>query len=165
MNNVLIFKFYRDLSMTQEVGVPCGGKDMIHIPTTESHIVLYTSPLIQLDYSSFGQRKIVLIGETSKLGLISKSRIDNIEFYPQLKAKLLKISLNSTKSTFQVKLHISGEEGEIFGFSWFDSFGSNKSKHNSANNSFIEECVIGNTHTALYIINFPFNSESFVECL
>ena len=149
--------------MTQKVGIPCSGKDRIHIPSTHSHMVLYTTPLIELHYSSVGQREIALIGETTKLGLISKSRIDNIEIHPQINGKWMKIKVKE-ESTFQIKLHISGDEGESFVFSWFDTFHSNKRRHNSVNNSFTEDCVIGHAQTALYIINFPCNSESFVEC-
>ena len=151
----------RDLSMMGIDGIPCGGDGLIDIPSVETHMMLYTSPIIELDYAGLGYRQISLIGERSKLGLISKSRIDMIELDPSLSKYSMKMSLSEMPLTFNLNLYISGVKGEIVEFTWMDSFQNDDDK---LGHIFSQECEIREDNSSVYVIKFPFNSMSYAEC-
>ena len=144
------------------VGLPCNGYHRIHIPLIQRHVVLYTSPVIELDYGVFGIRRITLIGETNKLGLISKSRIQQIEINPPLTISPFKMD---DLIMFQIELHISGSNGEEVGFTWLDTFNNIHNEDKAMSSQLTTTtCTIGENNVGIYIINFPYLRESFVTC-
>ena len=163
MKDMKVIVFCRNSSITQVIGRPCHANVTIDIPSVENHMVLYTSPVIQITYEEHSNRQAAILGETDKLGVISKSRISKIETSPSMYDSDLKIEMNK-ESTFEIKINILGQQDEEVSLTWVDSF--DLSSFNGLFHPLIlkHECIIGNNNSAIFIIKFPFDSESFAEC-
>ena len=158
--------FCRNSSVTEIIGQPCKGSTTINIPSVKKHAILYTSSIIRILYNDNTERYTAIIGETDKLGLISKSRIDRIGTYPQMQDDDRQLEMNDENMDFEIRILISGQNDEMVSLSWMDSFNTS-SINGKADHRIIEhKCVIGRKMhaSALFIIRFPFNEESFAEC-
>ena len=158
-----VIVFCRNSSITQVIGHPCHADVTINIPSVENHLVLYTSPIIQITYEEHSNRQAAILGETDKLGVISKSRISKIETSPTMYNSDLKIDMNK-ESIFEIQINILGQQDEEVSLTWVDSF--DLSSLNGLLHPLIlkHECMIGKNNSAIFTIKFPFNSKSFAEC-
>ena len=158
-----VIVFYRNSSITQVIGRPCHANVTINIPSVENHLVLYTSAIIQITYEEHSNRHAAILGETDKLGVISKSRISKIVTSPSMNNSDLKIEMNK-ESIFEIQINILGQQDEEISLSWVDSF--EISSFNGLFHPMIlkHECIIGKNNSAIFTIKFPFDSESFAEC-
>lgn len=157
------------------MGSNCKGDRYINLPKTSNHVVLYTSPVYELRFVNFVRRHVALVGETGKLGLVSKSRIHRIEIDPvPFTASVTVTSLKmrfkhdiDIDDMFKIILHIRGAKREEVSFTWLDALSISKSNDGPNHSSFkyvTEACVIGEDGTAVYIIHFPYIQDSFVIC-
>ena len=153
----------RNASLTKILGIPCDGDVKIDIPSVHTHMVLYTSPIVQMIYENFEHRHAAILGEMDKFGLISKARIERIETYPSITDSVLKIELDE-ESSFEFKIHIWGQQDESVELSWMDSFNSSMNNEKRNHHIFKHECMIGRNNTAIFTIKFPFDTDSFAEC-
>ena len=158
-----VIVFYRNSSITQVIGRPCHANVTINIPSVENHLALYTSPIIQITYEEHSNRHAAILGETEKLGVISKSRISKIETSPSMYNSDLKIEMDN-ESTFEIQISILGQQDEEVSLTWVDSF--ELSSFNGLLHPLILKhgCMIGKNNSTIFTIKFPFDSESFAVC-
>ena len=155
--------FYRNSSITQVIGRPCHANVTINVPSVENHLVLYTSPIIRITYEEHSNRHAAILGETDKLGVISKSRISKIETSPSMYNSDLKIEMDK-ESIFEIQISILGQQDEEVSLTWVDSF--ELSSFNGLLHPLILKhgCMIGKNNSTIFTIKFPFDSESFAVC-
>ena len=158
-----VIVFYRNSSITQVIGRPCHANVTINVPSVENHLVLYTSPIIRITYEEHSNRHAAILGETDKLGVISKSRISKIETSPSMYNSDLKIEMDN-ESTFEIQISILGQQDEEVSLTWVDSF--ELSSFNGLLHPLILKhgCMIGKNNSTIFTIKFPFDSESFAVC-
>ena len=154
---------YRNASITQVIGHPCLADTTINIPSVENHAVLYTSPIIQITYDHHVNRQMAILGETDKLSLISKSRIEKIETSPSIYNSDLKNKMKN-ESIFEVRINILGQPDEQVSLTWADFYDSSASIETSDPLILNHECVIGRDNTVVFTIKFPFDVQSFAKC-
>ena len=119
--NLKVIVFYRNSSITQVIGRPCHANVTIYVPSVENHLVLYTSPIIRITYEEHSNRHAAILGETEKLGVISKSRISKIETSPSMNDTELKIEMNKA-SVFEIQINVLGQQNEEVSLTWVDFF-------------------------------------------